>query len=62
MLTPPAHEHSAAIDKAARWLASTPRHDRPGPVLFEFRQRIDLTAREACKAVKLAAIIQGRTR
>lgn len=62
MLNPLAHEHSAAIDKVARWLAGTPRHDRPGPVLFELRQRFDMTAREASMAAKLAAIIQGRTR
>ncbi len=57
-----AHNASVVVEAAARWLATTPRRERPGPVIVELRQRFDLTAREACEAAKLAALIQGRTR
>ena len=55
-----AHTASAVVEEAAKWLAMTRRHERPGPVIFELRRRFDLTAREACEAAKLAAIIRGR--
>lgn len=57
-----AHTASAVVEEAVRWLAIKSRFERPGPVIFELRQRFDLTAREACEAAKLAALIQGRAR
>lgn len=48
------HEHSAAVDEAAAWLASLPPHERPRPIVPALRQRFGLTALEACQAIREA--------
>ncbi len=50
-LTAPEHQHSAAVEEAARWLASQPRHSAPVPLL---RERFGLTALEACESLAMA--------
>lgn len=50
-LSPPEHEHSAAIDEAARWLVDTPNDMRPKPLLPAMRERFRLAAKEACEAI-----------
>lgn len=48
------HEHNAAIDIAAEWLAGTPWQQRPRPIVPELRARFGLTALEACAALSEA--------
>lgn len=51
-LTPPEHEHSAAVDQAAQWLSDQyPEPSLPVPLL---RGRFGLTAVEACEAAAMA--------
>ncbi len=57
-LSPPEHETSAAVDEAARWLATTP--NPPQPLIPELRQRFGLSASEACAACKEAGLIRAR--
>jgi hypothetical protein len=45
------HEHSAAIDQAVEWLATTPFRDRPKPLVPALRERFGLSALEACGAI-----------
>lgn len=59
-LTPPEHEHSAAVDEAARWLAMTPNLQLPRPVIPALRGRFDLSVREACQAIAEANLIRAR--
>lgn len=59
-LSPPEHEHSAAVDEAARWLVETPRHERPRPVVIELRDRFGLNAVDACAAIREAEAIRAR--
>lgn len=53
------HEHSAAIDEAAKWLAQTPRHQR-GPAVPELKSRFGLNALEACAAIREANLMRAR--
>ncbi|TFF27527.1 hypothetical protein E3C22_03455 [Jiella endophytica] len=57
-LTPPEHEHSAAIDEAARWLAG--QQTRPLPIVPALRRRFGLTPVEACQAIREAGLIRAR--
>jgi hypothetical protein len=53
-LTPPEHEHSAAIDAAVTWLLSEP--DTTGrPIIPEMKTRFGLTSLEACEACREAS-------
>ncbi len=54
------HESSAAIDEAARWLASVPQAERPRPIVPAMRQRFGLSAVDACQAIREAALLHGR--
>ncbi|MBS9720240.1 hypothetical protein JYU29_06015 [Tianweitania sp. BSSL-BM11] len=54
------HEHSAAVEEAARWLATEPRDRVPHPIVPALRSRFGLTAQEACAAIKEARLIQAR--
>lgn len=48
-LSPPEHEHSAAIDVAATWLATTPRHARGDrPIVPLLRERTRVAAATTC--------------
>lgn len=46
------HEHTAAIDLAAAYLAETPVHARPQPLIPALRSRFGLTPLEACQAIR----------
>jgi len=54
------HEHCAAVDEAARWLATTPPHLRGGAVVPQLRRRFGLTPEQACEAIREARLIQAR--
>ncbi|WP_367715136.1 hypothetical protein AB2N04_14640 [Nitratireductor sp. GISD-1A_MAKvit] len=54
------HEHTEAIREAALWLATTPDHMKPHPIVPELQKRFGLSAREACAAVAEACLIRGR--
>ncbi|WP_051407809.1 helix-turn-helix domain-containing protein, partial [Mesorhizobium sp. LNHC229A00] len=54
-------DSSAATDKAAQWLASTPREQRPRPVMVELRERLGLSAVDACAAIREANLIRARS-
>lgn len=51
-LTPPEHEHSAAVDEAARWLAD--QHQPPKPIVPALRQRFGLSGLQATEACAMA--------
>lgn len=59
-LPPPEHQHSAAIDEAARWLAMSSPSERSGPIIPELRQRFGLTSLQATEACREAALIRAR--
>ncbi|TPI54750.1 hypothetical protein FJ417_24685 [Mesorhizobium sp. B3-1-7] len=59
-LTPPEHEHSAAIDLAVEWLSQNPR-DRIGqPIVPLLRERFGLSAVEACEVCREANLRMAR--
>lgn len=60
-LTPQEHEHSAAVDEAAKWLATSASHERPSPIIPGLRSRFGLTALEATEACREAALIRARS-
>ncbi len=51
-LTPPEHEHSAAVDEAARFLASTPPAERPKPLVPGLKAMFGISSIEACEAIR----------
>lgn len=58
-LTPGEHEHSAAIDEAARWLAAIA--DPSGMAIVpEIRTRFGLTSLEAIEAIRHANQLRRR--
>jgi hypothetical protein len=59
-LSPPEHEHSAAVDEAARWYATTEQDTSRAPIPL-LRERFGLTAQEACYALREAALIKARS-
>jgi hypothetical protein len=61
-LTHPEHEHSAAIDAAAEWLALNPRDRISRPVVPMLRERFGLSAMEAVEAIRAANLKHGRAR
>lgn len=58
--TPPEHEHSARIDLAARFLALTPPHARPTPLVPALKAMFDLTSSEAAEAIAESHLIRAR--
>lgn len=54
------HEHSGAIDEAARWLAITPPHARPRPLVPALRELFGLSPAEACAAIRESHLIRAR--
>lgn len=60
MLTPPEHEHSAAIDEAAAWLATKPRQQIGRPIVPALRERFGLSPAEACQAIQEAQLRRAR--
>ncbi|MER8431392.1 hypothetical protein NKH15_13755 [Mesorhizobium caraganae] len=59
-LTPPEHSHSAAIDQAAQWLATTPPRQRPAPLVPAMREMFNLTPVETCEAIRQSHLIKAR--
>lgn len=49
------------VTEAARWLATTPDHLKPHPVIQELRKRFALTALEASLAATEARLIRARS-
>ncbi|CAN7732501.1 hypothetical protein [Mesorhizobium sp. LjNodule214] len=58
-LSPPEHEHTAAIDQAAEWLAATPPRQRPAPLVPALREMFGLSALETCQAIRQSHQIRG---
>ena len=48
------HESTAAITVAAEWLASTPAHQRPRPLIPHLQRAFGLSAVEAVQAIREA--------
>ncbi|WP_192798161.1 hypothetical protein [Brucella intermedia] len=48
------------VTEAAKWLATTPDHLKPHPVIQELRQRFGLTVLEATLAAAESVLIQAR--
>ncbi len=48
------------VIEAATWLATTPDHSRPRPIIPELRQRFGLTVLEATEAAAESVLIQAR--
>jgi hypothetical protein len=46
------HQHSAAVDEAARWLAD--QHQPPKPIVPALRQRFGLSSLQATEACAMA--------
>ncbi|QKC84385.1 hypothetical protein [Mesorhizobium sp. NZP2077] len=59
-LTAPEHSHTAAIDQAAQWLATTPPRQRPAPLVPAMREMFGLSAVEVCAAIREAQLIRAR--
>lgn len=53
-LTPPEHEHSAAITLAAEWLRDHPRNRIDRPIVPTLKSTFGLTTTEAIVAVREA--------
>lgn len=49
------------VVEAAQWLATTPDHLKPHPVIQELRKRFALTALEASLAATEARLIRARS-
>jgi hypothetical protein len=54
------HEHNHAIDEAALWIVTTPRHRIGGALVPALRERFGLTAAEACAAIREASLRRAR--
>jgi hypothetical protein len=59
-LTPPEHQHTAAIDEAAQWLATTPRRQIEGAIVPALQHRFGLNAAEACAAIREVNLRRAR--
>lgn len=49
------------VIEAAQWLAITPDHEKPHPVMEGLRQRFGLTVLEASQAATDARLIRARS-
>ncbi|MFB9979443.1 hypothetical protein ACFSQQ_14645 [Mesorhizobium kowhaii] len=54
------HEHSAAIDTAAEWLAKSSRDRIRRPIITELRERYGLSVAEACEVCREANLRRAR--
>lgn len=48
------------VEKAAKWLASTPPAERPGLLVSHIRKEFGLDAKQACEACRRAGEAQAR--
>lgn len=53
-------DHSASVTKAAQWLATTPRHQHPQPIIPHLQREFGLSAKQACEAIREANLIKAR--
>lgn len=53
------HVHSANVDEAGRFLATTPPKDRPRPLVPSLRAMFGLSAIEVCEAIRQAQRIRA---
>ncbi|WP_163265617.1 hypothetical protein [Chelativorans alearense] len=60
ILTPPEHEHSAAIDAAAEWLALPPHKQIDRPIVPHIREQFGLSVSEAIEAIREANLRRER--
>ncbi len=51
-LTPAEHEHSAAVEQAAQWLAE--QNPEPSPALPVIREKFGLSPLEGCEVLAMA--------
>lgn len=58
-ITPPEHEHSAAVDLAARFLAATPPGERPKPLIPGLKAMFGLSSIEAVEAIRQSHTIRS---
>lgn len=56
----PANEYAAAVEIAARWLATTRRDQISGHVVPLLRQRFGLSLQESCAAIAQANLRRAR--
>ena len=56
--TAPEHEHSAAIDVAAEWLARTPSEQINKPIVPHLKQQFGLSTGEAVEAIRQAQALR----
>ena len=49
------------VEKAARWLATTPDEKKPHPLVPYLRSEFGLTPKEAVDAMREAALIKARS-
>ena len=57
-LSPPEHEHSAAVDLAAEWLAQPVRETLSRPLIPLLQERFGLSITEAVEACRHATQIR----
>jgi hypothetical protein len=55
------HEHTAAIEQAAQYLAAKPHTTGPRPNVPWLRHMFGLTALEACQAISEARSIEAKS-
>lgn len=60
-MTGRANEYAAAVEIAARWLATTRRDQVSGPVVPLLRHRFSLTAIQAVEAIRESRLILARS-
>lgn len=51
---------NTAVAQAASWLATTPNHAKPHPVIPHLRRTYNLSAKEAVAAIQKANLIKAR--
>jgi hypothetical protein len=54
------HESRDAIGQAAQFLATTPVHERPRPIVPALKARFGLSALGACQAIRESRLILAR--
>ncbi len=54
-------EHNPRVTEAATWLATTPDHLKPHPLIPELKKRFAITTFEATQAATEARLIRARS-
>ncbi|MBL0935528.1 MAG: hypothetical protein IBJ07_12360 [Rhizobiaceae bacterium] len=50
-----------SVQKAAKWLATTPDDEKPHPIIPHLRKSFDLTPLQAVEAIREAELIKARS-